>query len=159
MDELVQHHVGGQLSIAPEHICEEVLLMMGKPRAKTFLDFQEKFEKLSRRHGKKQFLIPYFISSHPGSTLEHALELALFMKEHHIRVEQVQNFLPTPMTVATCMYYTGLDPFTGRSVHVPKGEERSFQRALLQPKLEKNYRLVVKALKQLKREDLIKTLT
>ena len=159
MAELVQHHVGGQLSIAPEHICEEVLLMMGKPRVKTFLDFQEKFEKLSRRHGKKQFLIPYFISSHPGSTLEHALELALFMKEHHIRVEQVQNFLPTPMTVATCMYYTGLDPFTGRSVHVPKGEERSFQRALLQPKLEKNYRLVVKALKQLGREDLIKTLT
>jgi uncharacterized radical SAM protein YgiQ len=159
MDELIQHHVGGQLSIAPEHICEEVLLMMGKPKAKTFLDFQEKFESLSRKHGKQQFLVPYFISSHPGSTLEHSLELALFMKEHHIRVEQVQNFLPTPMTVATCMYYTGLDPFTGKPVHIPKGEERSFQRALLQSKLEKNYRLVAKALKQLHREDLLKALT
>ena len=133
--------------------------MMGKPKVKAFLDFQEKFKKLSRNHGKQQFLIPYFISSHPGSTLGHALELSLFMKEHHIRVEQVQNFLPTPMTAATTMYYTGLDPFTGKTVHVPKGEERSFQRALLQPKLVKNYRLVVKALKQLGREDLIKALT
>ncbi|MDD5593920.1 MAG: YgiQ family radical SAM protein [Candidatus Margulisbacteria bacterium] len=159
MEELVKHHVGGQLSIAPEHICEEVLLMMGKPKAGKFLEFKDKFEKLSRKHGKQQFVVPYFISSHPGSTLHHALELALFLKQNRIRIEQVQNFTPTPMTVSTCMYYTGLDPFSGRPVHVPKGEERSFQRALLQPQLEKNYRLVVKALKQLHKEDLIKTLT
>jgi uncharacterized radical SAM protein YgiQ len=159
MEELVKHHVSGQLSIAPEHICEEVLLMMGKPKAGKFLEFKDKFEKLSRKHGKKQFIIPYFIASHPGSTLYHALELALFMKKNHIRVEQVQNFTPTPMTVSTCMYYTGLDPFSGKPVHVPKGEERSFQKALLQPYLEKNYRQVVKALKQLKRTDLTKELT
>ncbi len=159
IEELVKHHVSGQLSVAPEHICEEVLLMMGKPKAGKFLEFKDKFEKLSRKHGKKQFLIPYFIASHPGSTLKHALDLALFMKKHGIRIEQVQNFTPTPMTVSTCMYYTGIDPFTGKPVHVPKGEERSFQRALLQPQFEKNYRLVVKALKQMGKQDLIKTLT
>jgi uncharacterized radical SAM protein YgiQ len=159
MEELVKHHVSGQLSIAPEHICEEVLLLMGKPKTAKFLEFRDKFERLSAKHGKQQFVIPYFISSHPGSTLEHALELALFLKKNRIRVEQVQNFTPTPMTVSTCMYYTGLDPFSGKPVHVPRGEERSFQRALLQPTLASNYRLVVKALKQLHQENLIKTLT
>jgi uncharacterized radical SAM protein YgiQ len=159
LDELVKHHVGGQLSVAPEHICEEVLLMMGKPKLERFLKFKERFERLSRNHGKRQFLIPYFIASHPGSTLGHALELALFLKKNRIRIEQVQNFTPTPMTAATCMYHTGMDPFTGRAVHVPKGEERSFQRALLQPYLGKNYRQMAKALKQLRQEDLIKYLT
>ena len=159
MEELVGHHVGGQLSVAPEHICEEVLLMMGKPGANKFLEFKDKFNQLNKKHGKKQFLIPYFIASHPGSTLKHALDLALFMSKNRIRVEQAQNFTPTPMTAATCMYYTGIDPFSGRKVHVSKGEERSFQKALLQPHLEKNYRQVVKALKQLKRTDLVETLT
>ncbi|MFA4844501.1 MAG: YgiQ family radical SAM protein [Candidatus Margulisiibacteriota bacterium] len=159
LDELVRHHVGGQLSIAPEHICEEVLLMMGKPKADKFLEFKEKFEKLSKQHGKKQFLVPYFISSHPGSTLAHALELALFLKKEGIKIEQVQNFTPTPMTVSTCMYYTGLDPFSGKPVHVPKGEERSFQKALLQPYLKSNFRLVAKALKLLGKTDLLKKLT
>jgi uncharacterized radical SAM protein YgiQ len=159
MEELAKYHVGGQLSVAPEHICEEVLLLMGKPKTAKFLEFKEKFEKLSAKHGKQQFVVPYFISSHPGSTLEHALELALFLKKNRIKVEQVQNFTPTPMTVSTCMYYTGLDPFTGQPVHVPRGEERSFQRALLQPTLPASYRLVVKALKQLRQEKLIKLLT
>jgi uncharacterized radical SAM protein YgiQ len=159
MEELAKYHVGGQLSVAPEHICEEVLLLMGKPKTAKFLEFKDKFERLSARHGKQQFVVPYFISSHPGSTLEHALELALFLKKNHIKVEQVQNFTPTPMTVSTCMYYTGLDPFTGKPVHIPRGEERSFQRALLQPSLAGNYRLVVKALKQLRQEKLIKLLT
>ena len=159
IEELVKHHVGGQLSVAPEHICEEVLLMMGKPKLNKFLEFKDKFEKFSKKHGKKQFLIPYFIASHPGSTLKHALELALFLKRNGSRIEQVQNFTPTPMTVSTCMYYTGLDPFTGKAVHVPKGEERSFQKALLQPWLDRNYRLVAKALKQLGQEKLISTLT
>ncbi|MFA4857972.1 MAG: YgiQ family radical SAM protein [Candidatus Margulisiibacteriota bacterium] len=159
LEELVQHHVSGQLSVAPEHLCEEVLLVMGKPSFNKFLEFKDKFEKLSGLAGRRQFVLPYFIASHPGCTLSHALELALFLRKNHIRVEQVQNFTPTPMTPATCMYYTGLDPFTGKAVHVPKGEERSFQRALLQPQLEKNYRQVVKALKTLKKEKLIKYLT
>ncbi len=159
MDELVRYHVGGQLSIAPEHICEEVLLLMGKPKVEKFLEFKDKFEKLSKKHSREYFLVPYFISSHPGSTLAHALELSLFLKNNRIRIEQVQNFTPTPITASTCMYYTGIDPFTGKTVHVPKGEERSFQKALLQPYLERNRRQVIKALKQLKREDLIKTLT
>ncbi|HTY13808.1 MAG TPA: YgiQ family radical SAM protein [Candidatus Omnitrophota bacterium] len=159
LDELVRYHVGGQLSVAPEHICEEVLLMMGKPKIEKFLEFKDKFEKLLKKHDRKYFLVPYFIASHPGSTLNHALELALFMKKNGIRIEQVQNFTPTPMTVSTCMYYTGLDPFTGKPVHVPKGEERAFQKALLQPYLEKNRRQVIKALKQLKKESLIKELT
>ncbi len=159
LEELAQFHVGGQLSVAPEHICEEVLLMMGKPKVNKFLEFKEKFEKASTKHGKKQFLIPYFIASHPGSTLRHALELALFLKKNKIKVEQVQNFTPTPLTVSTCMYYTGLDPFTGKAVHVPKGEERSFQKALLQPSLAQNYRLVAKALKTLKKTDLLPSLT
>jgi uncharacterized radical SAM protein YgiQ len=155
LEELVQYHVGGQLSVAPEHICEEVLLMMGKPKVNKFLEFKEKFEKFSKKHRKKQFIIPYFIASHPGSTLKHAWELAQFLKKHQIRIEQVQNFTPTPMTVSACMYYAGLDPFTGRPVHVPRGEERSFQKALLQPHLEKNRRLVAKALKALKRTILL----
>lgn len=158
MEELVKYHVGGQLSVAPEHICEEVLLMMGKPGIDKFIKFKIEFERLNKKHKKKQFIIPYFISSHPGSTLPHALDLALFLKKNGIRVEQVQNFTPTPMTASTCMYYTGTDPFTGRKVHVPKAEERSFQKALLQPYLKHNYRQVVKALKQMKKEYLIKTL-
>ena len=159
MDELVKHHVGGQLSVAPEHICEEVLLMMGKPKHAKFLEFKKKFDALSKKHGRKYFLVPYFISSHPGSTLEHALNLALFLQKNNIKIEQVQNFTPTPMTVSTCMYYTGIDPFTGKAVHIPKGEERSFQRALLQPSDKKNYRQVAKALKQLGKSKLIKYLT
>ena len=149
IEELAKHHVSGQLSVAPEHICEEVLLMMGKPKAGKFLEFKEKFERASKKHGKKQFLIPYFVSSHPGSTLRHAYNLTLFLKKNNIRIEQVQNFTPTPMTVSTTMYYTGIDPFSGKKVHIPRGEERSFQRALLQPQLEKNRRQVAKALKQL----------
>jgi uncharacterized radical SAM protein YgiQ len=132
MEELICHHVSGQLSVAPEHFCEEVLLLMGKPPIKKFLEFREQFEHLNQKCGKRQFMVPYFISSHPGCTLKHAQQLAHFLKKNHIRVEQVQNFTPTPMTPATCMYYTGLDPFTGKAVHVPKGEERRRQRMLLQ---------------------------
>ena len=147
ISEIAKHHVGGQLSVAPEHVCEEVLLMMGKPKINKFLEFKDKFDAANRRHNKEQFLIPYFISSHPGSTLNHALELALFLKEHRIRIEQVQNFTPSPMTASTCMYYTGIDPFTGKPVHIPKGEERTLQKALLQPHLEKNRLKVGKALR------------
>ncbi|MBU0686542.1 MAG: YgiQ family radical SAM protein [Candidatus Margulisbacteria bacterium] len=158
LDELVKYHISGQLSVAPEHICEEVLLMMGKPKINKFLEFKDKFIQLNKKHKKKQFLIPYFIASHPGSTLKHALDLSLFLKKHKLRIEQVQNFTPTPMTISTCMYYTGLNPFTGKAVHVPKSEERSFQKALLQPYLKNNYRLVAKALKQMGKTKLIKEL-
>ena len=108
---------------------------------------------------KKQFLVPYFISSHPGTTLEDMLELALYFKKENITLEQVQNFTPTPMTVATTIYYTGVDPFTKQPVHVPRGEERAFQRALLQPGLDKNFRQVSKALKILDKSELLRSLT
>lgn len=159
IEELVKYHVSGQLSVAPEHICEEVLFLMGKPKPEIFHKFKDKFIKFSKEAGKEQYLIPYFIASHPGSTLDNALSLALFLKKNHMKIEQVQNFTPTPMTVSTCMYYTGFDPFTGKKVHVPKGEERSFQKALLQPYLEKNRREVIKALTVLKKRNLINSLT
>ena len=132
---------------------------MKKPKVGEFDSFKSEFVKYSKKHAKEQYLIPYFISAHPGSTLKHALKLALYLKKNRLKIEQVQNFLPSPMTPSTTMYYTGLDPFTGKPVHVPKGEERSFQRALLQPYLEKNYRQVAKALKQLQKSELLKTLT
>ena len=156
LEELTNNLTSGQLSVAPEHICEDVLSLMGKPGIKAFENFKDKFNELSEKSGKKQFLIPYFISSHPGSTLDDALKLALYLKKEGLKVEQVQNFTPTPMTVSTCMYHTGLDPFTGKKIHVPRGEERSLQRALLQPTLKKNKRQVIKALTVLNRRDLIK---
>ena len=154
MEEMIKHHVSGQLSVAPEHICDEVLCLMKKPSFDKYLQFHDKFKMLSKKNGKKQFLVPYFIASHPGAKLKHALELAIFLKKKHIRVEQVQNFTPTPMTISTCMYYTGLDPFTGKKVYVAKGEERRFQKALLQPHLKSNFREVVKVLHKIKRLDL-----
>jgi len=149
MDELVKHHISGQLSVAPEHNNKEVLLCMKKPDFEKYLEFKKEFDRLNKKHNKKQFLIPYFISSHPGTTLRHMLDLALFLKKNNIRVQQVQNFTPTPMTAATCMYHTGIDPYSGNEVYVPRAEERSLQRALLQPYLEKNKRQVIKALKEL----------
>ncbi|GBR74666.1 YgiQ family radical SAM protein, partial [Candidatus Termititenax aidoneus] len=159
METLFTHHVGGQLSLAPEHICENVLQVMGKPSYKLYVKFLNKFLAFNKAHNVKQYIVPYFISAHPGCTLQDSLELALYLKEHHLRLEQAQNFTPTPMTAATAMYYTGLDPFTKKPLPVPKGEERAFQKALLQPHLPKNYRQVAKALKLLRREDLLKTLT
>jgi uncharacterized radical SAM protein YgiQ len=156
--ELVENHVSGQLSVAPEHICEEVLLLMRKPKLSVFKQFQDKFKEYSQRVGKEQYLIPYFISSHPGTTLSDALQLSLYLINNHLKVEQVQNFTPTPMTPATTMYYTGKDPATGKTIHIPKGEERTLQKALLQPHLDKNKREVIKALTILKKRNLIKTL-
>ncbi len=149
MDELVKHHISGQLSVAPEHNCDRVLSLMRKPVFSSFEKFKGEFERLNKKVGKKQFLVPYFIASHPGTTLEDMLTLALYLKKNNIRVQQVQNFTPTPMTASTCMYYTGIDPYSKKEVHVPRGEERSLQRALLQPYLEKNKRQVIKALKQI----------
>ena len=155
LKELCTHHVSGQLRVAPEHISDRVLKLMGKPEAKVYDRFLEKFEKQSERIGNEQYVVPYLMSSHPGSTLEDALSLAIYTKKHRINPQQVQDFYPTPFTVSTCMYYTGINPLDMKKVYVPKGEEKLMQRALLQYNDPKNHDLVIKALKKLGREDLI----
>lgn len=158
LKELVKYHVSGQLKIAPEHIDDRVLALMGKPSRRVFEDFLEKYEEMNRRVGKKQFVVPYFMSSHPGSDLKAAIELACYLKEKGLRIEQVQDFYPTPGTISTCMYYTGLDPMTLHEVYVPKEyEEKRMQRALLQFYRKENHDLVRKALKIARRTDLIGT--
>ncbi len=157
-DELVQYHVSGQLKVAPEHCSNAVLDKMGKPHIETYLAFMKKFYQKTKEAGKEQYLVPYLMSSHPGSTLQDAIELALFLKQNRIRPEQVQDFYPTPGTVSTCMYFTGLDPYTMEPVFVPtEPDDKAMQRALLQYFHPKNQRLVLKALKKAKRFDLIGT--
>ncbi len=157
-NELVEYHVSGQLKVAPEHCASDVLDAMGKPHIEVYKAFAEKFYRITKRLGKKQFLVPYLMSSHPGSTLKDAIELALFLKENHIHPEQVQDFYPTPGTVSTCMFHTGLDPYTLKPVFVPKtSEEKAMQRALLQYFMPKNRDLVLKALRKAGRYDLIGT--
>ncbi|MBE7050529.1 MAG: YgiQ family radical SAM protein [Ruminococcaceae bacterium] len=155
LKELCAHHVSGQLRVAPEHISDRVLSLMGKPEAKVYDAFTEKFYKESGRLKKEQYVVPYLMSSHPGSTLEDALNLAIYTKKHKINPKQVQDFYPTPFTVSTCMYYTGINPLDMKKVYVPKGEEKQMQRALLQYNDPLNHEIVIKALKKLKREDLI----
>lgn len=154
--ELCKHHVSGQLKVAPEHVSDNVLKHMGKPQNSVYNRFSEKFYKINEKLGKKQYLVPYLMSSHPGSTLNDAIELALYLKEHGINPQQVQDFYPTPGTISTCMFYTGLNPFTMEKVYVPKTpKEKAMQRALLQFKNPDNYNLVLEALKSAHREDLI----
>ncbi len=155
-EELVKHHVSGQLKVAPEHVSQNVLRHMGKPRKEVYNKFCEKFYNITKKIGKEQYLVPYLMSSHPGSTIKDALELALYLKEHKLNPQQVQDFYPTPGTTSTCMFYTGLDPATLKHVYVAKTpEEKAMQRALLQYKNPSNYHLVVAALKAAGREDLI----
>lgn len=154
--ELVQHHVSGQLKVAPEHCSAAVLDKMGKPHIEAYLEFSKRYFTYTGQIQKEQYLVPYLMSSHPGSRLEDAVELALFLKKHHIRPEQVQDFYPTPGTLSTCMFYTGLDPYTMQPVFVAKtAEEKAMQRALLQYFNPKNTELVRKALKRAGRYDLI----
>jgi len=154
--ELVKHHVSGQLKVAPEHCVDKVLLHMGKPRNAAFQRFSEKYERLNTRYGKKQFLVPYLISSHPGSTVGDAIALAEYLNKSGRQPEQVQDFYPTPGTLSTCMYYTGLDPRTMAPVHVPRAaKEKATQRALLQWKKPENRGIVLRALREAGREDLI----
>lgn len=154
--ELCRYHVSGQLKVAPEHISDNVLKHMGKPENSVFNKFSEKFYKINKEIGKKQYLVPYLMSGHPGSTLHDAIRLAQYLKEHNINPEQVQDFYPTPGTISTCMFYTGLDPFTMKKVYVPKTpKEKAMQRALLQFRNPDNYKLVYEALKKAGREDLI----
>lgn len=156
MKELCEHHISGTLKVAPEHVSPNVLAMMRKPLPEVFYEFTKKYKAINERLGKKQYLIPYFISSHPGSTLEDAVELALYLKKSGFVPDQVQDFYPTPGTLSTCMYYTGLDPFTMKKVYVPRSmEEKKMQRALLHFNKRENRPLVEKALKKAGRQDLI----
>ena len=154
--ELCAHHISGQLRVAPEHISDNVLKFMGKPSNDVYEKFVERFDKINARTGKKQFVVPYLMSSHPGSTLKDAVKLAEYLNAHRINPEQVQDFYPTPGSISTCMYYTGLDPRTMNSVYVPKDyKEKIMQRALLQYKNPDNYSLVLAALKKVNRLDLV----
>ena len=154
--ELVKYHVSGQLKVAPEHCSATVLDKMGKPHIEAYLRFSKKYFSLTDSAGKEQYLVPYLMSSHPGSTLKEAIELALFLKKAHLRPEQVQDFYPTPGTVSTCMFYTGLDPYTMQSVYVAKDpHEKALQRALLQYFDPQKAGLVREALRRAGRQDLI----
>lgn len=154
--ELVEHHVSGQLKVAPEHVSEQTLKYMGKPAGKTYEQFRQKFFKLTEKAGKKQYIIPYLMSSHPGSSLKEAIELAEYLRDIKYQPEQVQDFYPTPGTLSTTIFYTGLDPITMKKVYVPKTkEEKAMQRALLQFSNPKNYNIVYDALVKAGREDLI----
>jgi uncharacterized radical SAM protein YgiQ len=161
MEKLVRDHVSGQLKVAPEHICNPVLGCMGKSPVEVYDAFRDAFFEENRRQGKRQFLIPYLIAAHPGSTIGDAIELALYMKKQGFVPDQVQEFYPTPSTVSTCMYYTGLDPRPGegfKPVSVPKGRDANLQRALLQFNRKENRALVLEALRKAGRPELAKVL-
>src|SRR5262249_51261137 len=151
------HHVGGHLKVAPEHTDPSVLALMKKPVINDFDSFAGEFKNASKRAGKpKQYLVPYFISAHPGSDLHAMIDLALFLKRNGYRPDQVQDFIPAPFDIATCMYYTGIDPFTKQEVHIArKLHDRKLQRALLQYFKPENYFEVRQALIEAGRNDLI----
>ena len=154
--ELIQYHVSGQLKVAPEHVSDRVLSMLGKPCHQVYERFAGQYARINRECGKDQYLVPYFMSSHPGCRLEDAVELAEYLRDIGHMPEQVQDFYPTPSTISTCMYYTGLDPRTMQSVYVPVNpHEKAMQRALMQYKLPRNRELVLEALHLTHREDLI----
>lgn len=154
--ELCEHHVSGQLKIAPEHVSERVTRLMGKSGKAVYLKFAEAFRRMNQKIGKEQYLVPYFMSSHPGATLKDAVELAEFIRDLKYRPEQVQDFIPTPGSLSTCMYYTGINPLTNETVYVAKdAKEKQMQRALLQYRDPKNYQLVYQALVKADRQDLI----
>lgn len=155
LKELCQNHVSGTLKVAPEHTSDKVLAKMRKPSAKVFMEFSKKYKTMNDQLGMKQYLIPYLISSHPGSTLNDAVELAIFLKKNGFVPDQVQDFYPTPGTLATCMYYTGMDPLTGESVYVPTSmEEKKMQRALMHFNKPENRTVVKKALAKANRPEL-----
>ena len=154
--ELCEHHVSGQLKVAPEHVADAVLTRMGKPANSVYRQFVKEYKEMNGRLGLKQYLVPYLMSSHPGSTLTEAVELAEYLRDLGYMPEQVQDFYPTPSTISTCMYYTGYDPRTMEPVYVPVNpHEKAMQRALIQYRNPNNYDLVVEALKKAGRTDLI----
>lgn len=154
--ELIKHHVSGQLKVAPEHVSDNVLRRMNKPPFELYLAFKRKYDDINARLGKKQYLVPYLISSHPGCTLKDAVRLAEYLHSIGYMPQQVQDFYPTPSTKSTCMYYTGIDPDSGEEVYVPRDRrEKAMQRALMQYRAPRNYALVKEALRLAGREDLI----
>ncbi|MDD7403358.1 MAG: YgiQ family radical SAM protein [Butyribacter sp.] len=154
--ELCRHYISGQLRVAPEHISDAVLDKMGKPRNQVYEKFLKRYQRINEKYGKEQFVVPYLMSSHPGSTLKEAVELAEYLRDLGYMPEQVQDFYPTPSTISTCMYYTGVDPRTMEKVYVPVNpHEKAMQRALIQYKNPKNYDLVKEALIKAGRQDLI----
>ncbi len=154
--ELCEHHVSGQLKVAPEHVADPVLQMMGKPENSVYKAFSKKYQQINEKLGKKQYLVPYLMSSHPGSTMKEAIALAEYLRDLGYMPEQVQDFYPTPSTISTCMYYTEVDPCTMKPVYVPKNpHEKAMQRALIQYRNPKNYELVMEALKRADRMDLV----
>jgi uncharacterized radical SAM protein YgiQ len=156
LEELCEYHVSGQLKIAPEHVSPRVLSLMGKSRPEVYVKFMEAYARANKKLGKKQYLVPYFISSHPGAELKDAALLAEFLRDIKYQPEQVQDFIPTPGSLSTCIYYSGVDPFSGKEVYVPKSvRERKMQRALLQYGAPENREMVIRALQEAGREDLI----
>ena len=154
--ELLEHHVSGQLRVAPEHVSDAVLSVMGKPSRAVYDAFCRKFERLNREYGLKQYVVPYLISSHPGSTMKEAVDLAEAVRDMGYMPEQVQDFYPTPSTMSTCMYYTGVDPRTMKPIYVARDpHEKAMQRALIQYRKPENYKLVREALEKAGRRDLI----
>ena len=156
LEELCAYHISGQLRIAPEHFSRQVTNTMCKPGREIYEKFTKKFAALNRKCGKEQYIVNYLMSGHPGCTLEDMIEMAEYVREHGGYTEQVQDFTPTPMTVSTCMYYTGLDPFTGKKVYVARNKkEKAMQRALMHYRSPANYELVYEALEKAGRLDLI----
>ena len=156
LKELCQYHVSGQLKVAPEHVAQPVLALMGKPEHSVYEKFTAEFNKMNEKIGKKQYLVPYLMSSHPGSTLKEAVELAEYCRDLGYMPEQVQDFYPTPSTLSTCMYYTGIDPRNGKAVYVTKNpHEKAMQRALIQYRNPELYDLVLEALRRAGRMDLV----
>ena len=155
LNELCEHHISGQLKVAPEHVSANALRLMGKPPAALYGEFCAEYLKINQRLNKRQYLVPYLISGHPGCLLSDAVELAQYLCENRINPEQVQDFYPTPGTLSTCMYYTGINPLTMSRAHIPTADEKAMQRALLQCRKPENRELVVKALRLTGRTDLI----
>ena len=156
LEELIRYHVSGQLRVAPEHVSDQVLYYMGKPEHQVYEKFIQRFYKINEKYGMKQYAVPYLMSSHPGCTMKEAVKLAEYVRDMGFMPEQVQDFYPTPSTMSTCMYYTGIDPRTGQKVYVPKDpREKAMQRALLQYRKPENYELVREALEKAGRTDLI----
>jgi uncharacterized radical SAM protein YgiQ len=155
LEQICDHHVSGHLKVAPEHIAHNVTTIMNKPPQEVFDRFRTRFSLLQQGKPKKQYLLPYFMSGHPGCTVEDMIQLAEYIRDNNLYTEQVQDFTPTPMSVSSCMYYTGLDPFTLEPIHVAKGREKQVQRALLQYREPRNYRMVVEGLEAAGRRDLV----
>lgn len=152
----MKYHVSGQLRVAPEHVSDQVLHYMGKPSHQVYQQFLDQYEKANAATGKKQYAVPYFMSSHPGCTMKEAVKLAEYVRDLGFTPEQVQDFYPTPSTLSTCMYYTGIHPLTGEKVYIPRDpHEKAIQRALMQYKNPANRSLVLEGLKIAGRMDLV----